>query len=63
MQERMRDRDVIIRIQDDYVGLGSFLVLLVVAAIIGLFIWQPWNGVAGTRFMTVTTQTERTTIP
>jgi hypothetical protein len=61
MQDRMRDRDVIIRIQDDYLGLSSFFVLLLVAAIIGLFIWQPWNGTGANGFMTVTTQTERTT--
>jgi len=37
--------------------------VLLIAAVIALFIWQPWNGFASQRFMTITTQQDHTVVP
>jgi hypothetical protein len=52
----VEDRNVIIRGGDGSVGTASFIALLVIAAIIALFILQPWDHTSTQRFMTITTQ-------
>jgi hypothetical protein len=51
----MEDRNVILR-GDGPVGTASFIALLAIAAIIALFILQPWERTSTQRFMTITTQ-------
>jgi ABC-type Fe3+ transport system permease subunit len=55
----VEDRNVIIRRGDGPVGTASFVALLVVAAIIALFILQPWEHSSTQRFMTITTEQDR----
>ncbi len=55
----VEDRNAIIRGGDGPVGTASFVALLVIAAIIALFILQPWEHISTQRFMTITTQQDR----
>ena len=55
----MEDRNVVIRGGDGPVGTASLVALLVAAAIIALFILQPWEHTSSQRFMTITTQHDR----
>ncbi len=55
----VEDRNAIIRGGDGLVGTASFVALLVIAAIIALFILQPWEHISTQRFMTITTQQDR----
>jgi hypothetical protein len=57
----MQERNVIVRGGGGSVGITSFVALIVIAALIGLFIWQPWNNTGSQRFMTITTQQNGTT--
>ncbi len=52
----MEDRNAVIRGEDGLVGAASFIALLVIAAVIALFILQPWEHAGTQRFMTITTQ-------
>jgi hypothetical protein len=52
----VEDRNVIIRDGDGSVGPASFVALLVIAAVIALFILQPWDHPSTQRFTTITTQ-------
>jgi hypothetical protein len=58
----MKDRIVILSESGDSVATVTFIAVLLIAAVIALFIWQPWNGVATQRF-TITTQQDRTIVP
>ena len=51
----MERRTVIVRDSGDTVGTVSLLALIVIAGLIALFIWQPWNGTMMIRSTTVTT--------
>ena len=59
----MKERIVILSERGDSVGTVTFLAVLLIAAVIALFIWQPWNAVATQRFMTITTQQDHTVVP
>jgi hypothetical protein len=59
----MKERIVILRDGGDSVGIVTFLAVLLTAAVIALFIWQPWNAVATQQFTTITTQQDRTVVP
>jgi len=52
----MQDRNVVR--DGESVGTTSLIALLVIAAIIGLFIWQPWSTASSVTF---TTQQAHTT--
>lgn len=51
----MERRTVIIQDSGNPVGTASLLALIVIAGLIALFIWQPWNGMVTVRSTTVTT--------
>lgn len=51
----MERRTVIVREGGDPVGTVSLLALIVIAGLIALFIWQPWNGTVTLRTTTLTT--------
>jgi hypothetical protein len=51
----MERRTVILRDSGDPVGTASLIALIVIAGLIALFIWQPWNGTMTIRSTTVTT--------
>jgi hypothetical protein len=54
MQQR---RDVIISVEEGNGAAAlSFFAMVIIAAVIGLLIWQPWDTTSGSRFMTITTQ-------
>gem|GEM_PF-4207911 len=55
----MDDRNIIARDGGGSVATASFLALLVIAAIIAVCIWQPWDNTTAQRFMTITTQQDR----
>jgi hypothetical protein len=55
----VEERNVIIRDGGGSVGTISFVALFVIAAIIAICIWQPWNNTGTQRFMTITTQQDR----
>lgn len=59
----MKERLVILSDRGDSIGTVSFLAVLLIAAVIALFIWQPWSGFASQRFMTITTQQDHTVVP
>jgi hypothetical protein len=59
----MKERIVILSEAGDSVGTFTFFAVLLIAAVIALFIWQPWNAVGTQRFMTITTQQDRTVVP
>lgn len=40
----MEERNVIVRSGSSTVGTVSLIALLIIAALIALAIWQPWNG-------------------
>jgi hypothetical protein len=48
-------RHVIVRSEGPAVGTASFIALLVIAGLIALVIWQPWNGTVTLRSTTTTT--------
>lgn len=50
----MERRTVIVREEGSSIGTISFITLLIVAAVIGLMIWQPWNGSVMTHSTTST---------
>jgi hypothetical protein len=56
----MERRTVMLRDSGDPVGTASLLVLIVIAGLIALFIWEPWNGTMTIRSTTVTTPYDRT---
>jgi hypothetical protein len=53
-------RTVIVREGGDPIGTASLIALIVIAALIALFIWQPWNGTMLVRSTTVTTSIDGT---
>jgi hypothetical protein len=55
----VEDRNVIIRDGDGSIGTASFVALLAIAAVIALFILQPWDRTSTHRFTTTTTQQYR----
>jgi hypothetical protein len=55
----MEHRTVIVREEGASVGTVSFIALLIVAAVIALMIWQPWNGTVMMR-STATTSIDTT---
>jgi hypothetical protein len=59
----MKERIVILSESGDSVATVTFIAVLLIAAVIALFIWQPWNGVATQRFTTITTQQDHTVVP
>jgi len=56
----MERRIMVVRDSDDPIGTASLLALIVIAASIALFIWQPWNGTMTIRSTTVTTSLDGT---
>jgi hypothetical protein len=56
----MERRTANVRDSDDPIGTASLLALIVIATLIALFIWQPWNGTMTIRSTTVTTSLDGT---
>jgi hypothetical protein len=51
----MEERNVIVRGGGSSVGTASLIALLAIAALIAVFIWQPWTGQVTLRSTTTTT--------
>lgn len=51
----MERRTVIVRDAGNSIGTASLIALIVIAGVIALFIWQPWNSTVSVRSTTVTT--------
>jgi hypothetical protein len=56
----MRQRNVILREEGSSIGAVSLLALIVLAGLIALLIWQPWDGLVTVRSTTVTTPLDGT---
>jgi hypothetical protein len=56
----MEDRNGIVRNGGGSIGTASLIALFIVAGLIALIIWQPWNGTAAMRSTTTTTQIDGT---
>ena len=56
----MEERNVIVRNGGSSIGTVSFIALLLVAGLIALAIWRPWDGTMLTRTTTVTTSIDGT---
>ena len=52
----MEDRNVIVRNGGGSIGTASLVALLIIAGLIALIVWQPWNGTVTLRSTTTTTQ-------
>ena len=51
---------VIVRDEGSSIGAFSLLATLIIAGVIALMIWQPWNGLVTVRSSTVTTSIDGT---
>ncbi len=56
----MEERNVIVRSGGGSVGTVSLIALLIIAGVIALMIWQPWNGTVMLRSTTTTTSFDTT---
>jgi hypothetical protein len=56
----MEDRNVIVRNGGGSIGTASLVALLIIAGLIALIVWQPWNGTVTLRSTTTTTQLDGT---
>jgi hypothetical protein len=56
----MEHRKVIVRNEASSIGTASLIALLVIAGLIALLVWQPWNGTVTFRSTTTTTQLDGT---
>jgi hypothetical protein len=56
----MEDRNVIVRNGGGSIGTASLIALLIIAGLIALIVWQPWNGTVTLRSTTTTTQLDGT---